>query len=331
MILTALSFVTIICINLGHANPDSYSYITATNSNGEYEFVLPEGTYNVLVSKKGYYPQLVKNVLITAGQTNYMENIIISDIIAGALSSEVNGRVTNALTGEMIANAQVRFRKSWNNTSGAYVSKLFSGTVKANTNSHGTFEVSLQIGNYTAEVVKDGYITGYYNIISTLNPGTQNMVLTPVIQDNQYRIVLTWGSTPADLDSHLAGKLEDGTAFHVYYSNKVFGYKGSTIAQLDLDDTSGYGPETITLTLKADIPGTYRYIVHDYTNRTSFSSNALSLSGASVKIYRGNDLIKTYNVPINERGNLWRVFEINNGVINTLNTMSYQSSSDNIN
>ncbi|SHO49389.1 YfaP family protein [Anaerocolumna xylanovorans] len=129
----------------------------------------------------------------------------------------------------------------------------------------------------------------------------------------------------------MAGKLEDGIAFHVYYSNKVFGYKGSTIAQLDLDDTSGYGPETITLTLKADIPGTYRYIVHDYTNRTSFTSNALSLSGASVKIYRGNDLIMTYNVPINERGNLWRVFEINNGVINTLNTMSYQSSSDDIN
>jgi hypothetical protein len=93
-----------------------------------------------------------------------------------------------------------------------------------------------------------------------------------------------------------------------------------------VDDTTSYGPETITLTLNADVTGTYRYAIHDYTNRSSTISNALSLSGASVKLYQGNELIKTYNVPINVWGTQWDVFEIDNGVINNLNTMGCQSS-----
>ncbi len=323
--------LTAIRVSTGEANLDNYSSTTATGSNGEYEFILPEGTYNILISKNGYYPQIIKGVVITAGQTNYMEAVIVINLTVGMLSSDINGSVTNALNGNAISNAQVKFRKNWNNTSGAYAAGLFTGVISANTNSLGIFNVKLQTGNYTAEVVKNGYITGYFNVISTVNSGTQNMVLTPVINDNQYRIVLSWGSTPSDLDSHLLGTLEDNTSFHVYYSNKIYNYKGTTIAQLDLDDTTSYGPETITLTLNADLPGTYRYAVHDYTNRYSSSSNQLSLSGANVKVYQGNDLLRTYNVPINIGGTVWDVFEIKNGVINTLNTMSYQSSPESVN
>lgn len=75
----------------------------------------------------------------------------------------------------------------------------------------------------------------------------QDGVITPVLSDDEYRIVLTWSSTPSDLDSHLSGPLSTGERFHVYYSDMSAFDNGETVATLDLDDTSSYGPETITL------------------------------------------------------------------------------------
>lgn len=70
-------------------------------------------------------------------------------------------------------------------------------------------------------------------------------------------------------------------------------------------------PVTTTLTQSQD--GVYRYSVHDYTNKSSNPSSALSLSGAQVKLYSGNTLLDTYYVPINQGGTLWNVFELKMG------------------
>lgn len=51
----------------------------------------------------------------------------------------------------------------------------------------------------------------------------------------------------------------------------------------------------------------------------------LSMSGANVKLYQGNNLLRTLNVPINEQGTLWTVFEIEKGNLKILNEMSAES------
>lgn len=137
------------------------------------------------------------------------------------------------------------------------------------------------------------------------------------------KIVLTWSANPSDLDSHLTGPTPDGARFHVCYYDQVYSSSGVKYVDLDIDDTSSYGPETTTI--YQQIPGVYRFSVHDYTNRSSTSSTALGNSGARVQLYRGSSLIATYDVPANQPGTTWTVFELNGNTITPINQMSYGS------
>ena len=57
---------------------------------------------------------------------------------------------------------------------------------------------------------------------------------------------------------------------------------------------------------------------------------ALSNSSAKIKVYRGSSLVATFNVPVNQGGTLWTVFEMSGDTITPKNIMSYESSSGNI-
>lgn len=132
------------------------------------------------------------------------------------------------------------------------------------------------------------------------------------ISDRELILVLTWGQTPRDLDSHLT--YYDGIiSYHIYYSNKVDLITGTN---LDIDDTSFYGPEVITV-LKIQ-EGTYRYSVYDYSNGGSVSSLELANSEAMVKVYLDGELVSSYSVP-SGNGCLWTVFEIDGSTYEIIN------------
>lgn len=114
------------------------------------------------------------------------------------------------------------------------------------------------------------------------------------------RVVLNWGENPADLDSHLVFP-----GNHIYFESKT-GEK----AGLDVDDTSSYGPETITIERKQH-GKKYIYAVHNYSDRKSEHSSALSKSQAKVMVYIGQTLIKTYYARESAEGTLWILFGIN--------------------
>jgi len=44
-----------------------------------------------------------------------------------------------------------------------------------------------------------------------------------------------------------------------------------------------------------------------------------------VRVYRGSNLVASFNVPSNTGGTLWTVFEMNGDTITPINTMSYTS------
>lgn len=136
----------------------------------------------------------------------------------------------------------------------------------------GVFSIKIGSGTYTVEITKNGYVTAYYNVIATNTSVQIAMVLTPVLSEDEYRIVLTWGDSPRGLDSHLTYYVEGEQKCHVSYINKTGNYDGKTIAKLDLDDTSSYGPETVTITLDASLVengGEFRYSVHNFTQKTA--------------------------------------------------------------
>ncbi|WP_121964516.1 tetratricopeptide repeat protein [Myroides sp. N17-2] len=170
-------------------------------------------------------------------------------------------------------------------------------------------------GDTKVIIKKDGYST----LVAKCACAGMTYAISPVMKNlDGIRVVLTWGSTPADLDSHLWFPNN-----HVYFSNKV-----GTKANLDVDDTDGYGPETITIQEKK-FGSEYYYAVHDFTNRSSTSSTQMSKSNATVFVYVGQSLVRTYYVPKNKTGNLWTVFKVTKeGEIEDINSYTTSSYGD---
>ena len=137
------------------------------------------------------------------------------------------------------------------------------------------------------------------------------------------KIVLTWSDLPRDLDSHLYTSKGN----HIYYSNKYeYGYDDSNeykkFIDLDIDDTSGWGPETTTI--YEYTPGVYTFKVNDYTNRWDSNSYELSQSRAVVKVYKGDQELQTFVVPTEKKGTVWNVFsyDTRTDTITSINTIN---------
>jgi uncharacterized protein YfaP (DUF2135 family) len=284
-----------------------------TGSTGEYTITLPATTVSATVSGTGYVSTSLL-ARVVANATTQADNVLFAQNAAGV--GTISGRITNAFTGAALPGATVQLRSGANITTGTIV-----GT--ATTNSSGDFTVNANSGTYTAEISFTGFVTTDFVVVSVggRTISNQNYTVTPVLSGSDMRIVLTWGASPGDLDSHLTGPVSGSTSrFHIYYSSKT-----ATRVNLDVDDTSSYGPETITIS--EFLPGIYRYSVHDYSNRGSSSSTALSGSGAQVKVFQGSSLVATFNMPTGQTGTLWTVFEMD-GTTKTItpkNTFSNQS------
>jgi len=172
------------------------------------------------------------------------------------------------------------------------------------TDAQGIVMIALDSGDYHLTITKDGFISSSGSM--TLQPDVTNRstwALSRELGENEFRIVLTWGSSPNDLDSHLLGYYP-GTSdtFRVYYNSKVAG----SYANLDVDDTSSYGPETTTISGLPDRP--LLYCVHDYSNRSNFNSMALSNSSATVQVMRHTETLATYTVSPNRQSVVWNLF-----------------------
>lgn len=143
--------------------------------------------------------------------------------------------------------------------------------------------------------------------------------ISPVMTNlDGMRVVLSWGEKPFDLDSHLI--FPSG---HIYFDSKE-----GTDANLDVDDTDSYGPETVTIS-KKHFGESYIYAVQDYSNKGLPNSNYLSASKARVFVYLGSSLVRSYSVPAGKRGNIWTVFKLNpNGEFEDINSVTSANFND---
>lgn len=210
--------------------------------------------------------------------------------------------VYNAVTG---ANAPI---------SGALVS-VGGRTAPTNAQGVATFS-SLPAGPVAVSVAATNYNTT--SQVAALGCTTSNGVgvaLSPAsgqsggLTSGQFRVILTWGANPSDLDSHLTGpNTTANSRFHVYYSDEADG----GLCKLDVDDTTSYGPETVTCpatnTSGSLRPGVYRYGVHHYSG-----SGNIGNSGANVRLEFANGTVYTYAPPAsgwNGDDDFWTVFEL---------------------
>lgn len=288
-----------------------------TDIYGAYTATLTANTYIMRVNATGYINDISSGITVQANVTTTVEPV--QQVPTSVVTGTVTGILTNAFIGQGLVGAVLSFRSGINVTTGTVA-------LTATTTTGGAYTaLGLVAGNYTVQVTLAGYTTLFFTAtcIGGQTNANRNSAITPVLTTGEIRVVLTWGETPYDLDSHITGPITTSTTskFHVYYSDRGSS-TASPYAGLDVDDTTSYGPETITI--YEQFSGTYKYFVHDYTNRDSTTSNALSTSSAQVKVYRGSSIIATYNVP-NQAGTLWTVFTLSGNTITPINTLSFES------
>jgi len=178
----------------------------------------------------------------------------LSLIASPSFAENINIQILSAtIKDQKIAGAEVILQKN-----GAQ-------SISANTDNNGKTNINASFNDNQDSllIVKK---TGYSNLIAKCPCDGMTYALSPEMKNlDGIRIVLNWGEKPEDLDSHLVYPNN-----HVYFSNQ----QGEQ-ANLDVDDTTSYGPETITIQRKNN-GQRYVYAVHNFSDAENPNSDLLS-------------------------------------------------------
>lgn len=274
--------------------------MATTDGDGDYRITeLDPGRHRLVFSQMGYLP-VEASVTVEPGADVAVETVLQIDAQYDG-AGHVDGTVVDAVTGDALQGVSIAFREGINRRDGGAVATV-------TTDRSGDYAVDLDAGHYTAALSMSGYIDSVFTL--TVLGGrqhTSDLTLSPTLDESSARVVLTWGESPRDLDAHLL-KISDGdTQYHLSFANP-----SEVDANLDRDDTTSFGPETITLD-QLDPTARYVFYVHDYSNRSRASATAMADSGAQVVLAIGG---VEYRYPVPHMpGTVWKPFEISNGIV----------------
>jgi hypothetical protein len=201
----------------------------------------------------------------------------------------VSGRVVDS-SGKPVQGAEIRCRgKGW------IGSKWESGETA--TGSDGIFTRIPVESGVTFEVwAQKGGKKGTPQVKGPLSTDIETNIGDIVLDAPVVQFTVTWGQSPADLDSHLtipatSSATKRGHLWYQYTVEKGYDYFATQYpyAILDTDDISSYGPEVTSIYRLYN--GTYRFGVHHFSG-----SEAISNSGANVNlIVSGGGRTDIYN------------------------------------
>lgn len=283
-----------------------------TGQGGLYALELTPGAYQLVFSVPGYL-ETTMTVELVAGEVTTvtgLRQVPSDDVSPGG----VQGTIKNAINGVGVPSLQLELRAGINNLDG----EILASTT---TDPSGSYVLeNLPPGNYTVTAWGYDYTSATFDVVVLAGVVTPNQdaSIAPLLPAGNVQIVLTWQAEPNDLDSHLFTPSIDGGTYHISY--QLRGDEASPpFAALDVDDTSGFGPETVTI--RQVFPGVYVYRVYNYTG-----SPSLAGSGARVDVYDDTGLAKSYVVPTSGEGLWWDVFSLDGetGEITTVNALSVE-------
>lgn len=169
---------------------------------------------------------------------------------------------------------------------------------------------------------KAGVTTGDYVITAApkFGPDMKQQMPVRVVQriTGETRFVLTWGASPRDLDTHLW--LPASTPYHVYYGNRGSD-TACPFAQLDQDETNGFGPEVMRVKGLTGSIGVYSLQVKNYSQVGTFTAAQAKIDVISTAT---GEVLATVTPPADNAPGIWwnvLTFDAQTGIINVINTV----------
>jgi len=178
--------------------------------------------------------------------------------------------------------------------------------------------------SYNVTVTMSGYIS--QNLNTTVTAGvttTLNFNLVPVPPPGQFKIGLTWGLHPDDLDTNFW--LPSANPYYITLPSPKGSLSAFPWALSTRDDKTGYGPENITVSTHDDGTGHQVYYNGNYTYAVYNSSHAacpgskcddVNYAGSSavVTIFYNGATQATYYASAatgaSSENNWWHVFDL---------------------
>jgi len=285
-----------------------------TDASGNFNTTaLSGGPFTISVTATGYTSVTVRNVVVSGARI--LDAVPMVPVTTG--NGIITGIVRDATRNAAIqTTATVQLFSGQNTISGTPIATVFSATDGSYTYSNvppGTYTIVAKASGFS-----DGSRTGVSVGGGQITP-RQDLFLSPTGSAILLRVVLSWGALPSDLDSYLSGPNGVGGTFTINYSNRG-SCSALPFACLDVDVTTGYGPETIAVTR---LTGGQRYVyqVHNFTDDGLPNSSTLARSSARVDVFSATGLIQSFAVPSGV-GTLWSVFDWDGTTIRPINTIS---------
>ena len=201
--------------------------------------------------------------------------VVFADTSVSVLDATIKGKT--------LSDVEVTFQKSG------------ESSIKTKTNSSGIATLPTPFGNDSADVMMILKKDGYASMAVKCPCNGFVYAMSPVLTNlDSIRVVLQWADAPKDMDLH--AYFGDS---HIYFSHK----KGNA-ANLDVDDTDGFGPETITINKRID-GKKYVFFVHNFSSwekeirdsKGKYSLPLDKLKNVKVYVYIGSSLVRTYTMP----------------------------------
>lgn len=260
---------------------------------------VPEGIFTVRASVANYVESVKSRIEIYKDQITTLNIKLAPFGKVGALT----GQVSNAVTGNPIANAVVTIEREY---------------VVAVTDTLGYYIIeNIPVSVYSVSAAAKNFHRGYSDNIEIFANSTitSHFALSPNLDQTsgEMRIILTWGLEPLDLNAHVKTPEIDEQRYHIFFASRGDSSEAPHV-WFDRDDADSYGPETITF--HQTHSGIYYYFIYNFSQEPE-----LTVSEAKVSIYDRSGLSQTFNIPAEGEGLYWYVCDIDlrNNTITPIN------------
>ena len=280
---------------------------TQTDGDGYYKAIIADdvdSTYTVSAHKDTLGDVSVYGVTAYKGAAKYCVDPIYMNYTQNGAVYNVAIMVRDAFdNSKALSEATIKLRRGINNKEGDVIA---TGMLDVS----GMVTVPMSAGSYTAEVSLGGYETTYFPVIVRVDHVAAIGFAVPDVPADSYAVVLSWESSPLDLDI------------------RAIATNQSKIIKSSVDSIGSTSAESVILdNAKKD---SYRIYVSDcasIVNRDPLSYN-MTGSVAQIYVYSADGQIASMHVPVASAGDVWEACEIFGGRVLPVNNYYYSLDDD---